>query len=146
VVICLERGADLHMAQLMPLLLPLPLAVFCFSKIQIGFTFRVPAHPGSPGQRAVKWVYVCVCVFDIFMHRMVGARGVMFCAVCPSVYVCTPKQRHSLTSLLLTFGFFDQLHLPSIKLPLFDMAPFSVDFKCSLLIAAHLYSSKLPGR
>ena len=92
---------------------------------------------------------MCVCVFDIFMHRMVGARGIMFCAVCPSVYVCTPKQRHSLTSLLLTFGFFEcifQLHLPSIKLPLFDMVPFTVDFKCSLLIAAHLYSSKLPGR
>ena len=44
VVICLERGADLHTAQLMPL----PLTVFCFSKIQIGFTFLVPAHPGSP--------------------------------------------------------------------------------------------------
>jgi len=59
VVICLERGADLHMAQLMPL--PLPLTVSCFSKIQIGFTFLVPAHPGSPGQRAAK--QVCVCVY-----------------------------------------------------------------------------------
>ena len=56
-VICLERGADLHMAQLMPL----PLTVSCFSKIQIGFTFLVPAGPGSPGQRAVKRVCVCVC-------------------------------------------------------------------------------------
>jgi len=57
-VICLEQGADLHMAQLMPL----PLTVSCFSKIQIGFAFLVPAHPGSPGQRAVKRVCVCVCV------------------------------------------------------------------------------------
>ena len=57
-VICLEQGADLHMAQLMPL----PLTVSCFSKIQIGFTFLVPAHPGSPGKRAVKRVCVCVCV------------------------------------------------------------------------------------
>ena len=57
-VICLERDADLHMAHLMPL----PLTVSCFSKIQIGFTFLVPAHPGSPGQRAVKRVCVCVCV------------------------------------------------------------------------------------
>ena len=48
--------ADLHMAQLMPL----PLTVSCFSKIQIGFTFLVPAHPGSPGQWAVKRVCVCV--------------------------------------------------------------------------------------
>jgi len=30
-----------------------------FSKIQTGFTFLVPAHPGSPGQRAIKRVYVC---------------------------------------------------------------------------------------
>jgi len=58
VVICLERGADLHTAQLMPL----SLTVSCFSKIQIGFTFLVPAHPGSPGQRAVKCVCACVCV------------------------------------------------------------------------------------
>ena len=45
------------MAQLMPL----PLTVSCFSKIRIGFTFLVPAHPSSPGQRAVKRVCVCVC-------------------------------------------------------------------------------------
>ena len=57
-VVCLERGADLHMAQLMPL----PLTVSCFSKIQIGFTFLVPAHLGIPGKRAVK--RVCVCVLE----------------------------------------------------------------------------------
>ena len=56
-VICLERGADLHMARLMPL----SLTVSCFSKIQIGFTFLTPAHPGGPGKRAVK--RVCVCSF-----------------------------------------------------------------------------------
>ena len=55
-VICLQRGADLHMAQLMPL----PLTVFCFSIIQIGVTFLVLAHPGSPGKRTIKWVCVCV--------------------------------------------------------------------------------------
>ena len=54
-VICLERGADLPIAQLMPL----PLTVSCSSKIQIGFTFLVPAHPGRPGQKAVKRVCVC---------------------------------------------------------------------------------------
>jgi len=58
VVVCLEQGADLHMAQLMPLLL----TVSCFSKIQIGSTFLVSAHLGSPGKRAVKRVCVCVCV------------------------------------------------------------------------------------
>ena len=58
VVVCLEQGADLHMAQLMPR----PLTVSCFNKIQIGFTFLVLAHLGSPGKRAVKRVCVCVCV------------------------------------------------------------------------------------
>ena len=54
--ICLERGADLHMAQLMPL----PLTVSCFTKIQIGFTFLVPVHLGSPLNR-------CVCVLLLLL-------------------------------------------------------------------------------
>ena len=53
-VVSLQQDADLHMSQLMPL----PLTVSCFSKIQIGFTFLVPAHPGSPRQMVVKWVCV----------------------------------------------------------------------------------------
>ena len=57
VVICLERDADcLHMAQL----IPLPLTVSCFSKIQIHFTFLVPADLGSPGKMSIKCVRVCV--------------------------------------------------------------------------------------
>jgi len=63
IVICLDRDADLHMAQLMPLLL----TVSCFSKIQIGFTFLVPAHPGSPGKRAVKRVCVCIVSVDVIV-------------------------------------------------------------------------------
>ena len=59
-VISVEHSADLHTVQLMLL----PLTVCCFSKIQIGFTFLVQAHPGSPGQRAVK--RVCVPVDLIF--------------------------------------------------------------------------------
>ena len=58
-VVCLEQGADLHTAQLTPL----PLTVSCSSKIQIRFTFLVPAHLGSPGKRAVK--RECVCVISI---------------------------------------------------------------------------------
>jgi len=48
--------------------MPLPVTVSCFSKIQIGFTFLVPADLGSPGKRAVKrvcalcGVRVCVLV------------------------------------------------------------------------------------
>ena len=55
-VISLERGADLHMAQLMQL----PLTVSCFSKIHIGFTFLVPIHLGSPGKGLLNGC-VCVC-------------------------------------------------------------------------------------
>ena len=58
-VVCLEQGADLHVVQLMPL----PLTVSCFSKVQIGFTFLVLAHLGSPGKRAVKRARARVCDF-----------------------------------------------------------------------------------
>jgi len=50
----LERGADLHMAQLMPL----PLTVSFFSEIQIGFTCLLSVHPGSPEKGPVKRVSV----------------------------------------------------------------------------------------
>ena len=68
-VICLERGAHLHMAQLMPL----PLTVSCFSKIQIGVAFLVPAHLGSPGKRAIK--RVCVCVHGLKNFRIQFMNG-----------------------------------------------------------------------
>jgi len=71
---CLERGADLHMAQPMPL----PLTVSCFSKIQIGFTFLyqltwVVQVKGSLNVRA------CVCV-----RACMGA----YVSVCACVYAC----------------------------------------------------------
>jgi len=53
--------------------MPLPFAVSCFSKIQIGFTFLVPAHLSSPGQRAVK--QVCVCVSLYFTCSYFACRG-----------------------------------------------------------------------
>jgi len=62
-VICLERGADLHMAQLMPL----PLTVSCSSKIQIGFTFLVPAYPDCPGKEADKWLLLLLCLFGVLV-------------------------------------------------------------------------------
>jgi len=60
-VTCLGRDADLHMVQLMPLLL----TVSCFSKIHIGFTFLVLAHLGSPRQRAIKWVLQLLRMFSV---------------------------------------------------------------------------------
>ena len=56
------------MAQLMPL------TVTCSSKIQIRFTFLVLAYPGSPGQRAVKRVCVCVCVVCCLVRLVCQAR------------------------------------------------------------------------
>jgi len=82
VVICLEQDADLHMAQLMPL----PLTVSCFSKIQIGLTFLVPAHVGSLGQRAVKRVCVCVCV--LFLTASLYVFICMFYCLFYLLYHC----------------------------------------------------------
>jgi len=71
-VICLELGADLHMSQLMPL----PLTVSCISKTQIGFSFLVPAHPGSPGKRAVKRVCVCTETLQVMTIRRAVSRTI----------------------------------------------------------------------
>ena len=72
-VICLERGANLHMAQLMPM----PLTVSCFSKIQIGFTF--PSHLNSPGKRAVKRVCVCVMFYvGLLIVRLCSMSDIAF--------------------------------------------------------------------
>ena len=60
-VICLERGADLHTAQLMPL----PLTVSCFSKIQIGFTFLVPAQISSPGKGPLNGYVLVNLLFSV---------------------------------------------------------------------------------
>ena len=88
-VICLDRGADLHMVQLMPL----PLTVSCFSKIQICFTFLVLAHLGSPGKRAVKRVCVCVCYYSV---------GASFCS-----WHCTSFVVHmTLENCTLSAGIF----------------------------------------
>jgi len=67
-----NQCADLHMAKLMPL----PLTVSCFSKIQIGFTFLVLDHLGSPGKRAVKRVCVCyeICNVPIISQPLVSLQ------------------------------------------------------------------------
>jgi len=84
-VVCLAQNADLHTAQLVPL----PLTVSCFSKIQIGFTFLVPAHLASPRQRPVKRACVLmeVVVALVVTHCEVGAVWVLLTAVswCPVI-------------------------------------------------------------
>jgi len=79
-----EVGVDFHVVQLMPL----PLTASCFSKIQIGFTFLVPAHPGSPGKRAVKRVCVCVRQTSHEASRLVLAFIFIFELQYLSLYWC----------------------------------------------------------
>jgi len=95
-VICLERCADLHMAQKMPL----PLTVSCFSKIQIGLTLLVPADPGSPGKRAVKRVCVCVyvcivlAVVCVWRSATVGCcRSTLRRTLCLYLHLCWSSYR-----------------------------------------------------
>ena len=80
VVIYLERSADLHTAQLMPL----PLTVSCFSKIQIGFTFLVPTDPGSPGQINLHQSTSSRCVYPSRRprqdHRCAQRQGPPHCS------------------------------------------------------------------
>ena len=79
-VVCLDRGADLHMEQLIPL--------SCFSKIQIGFIFLVPAHPDSPGQRAVKRVYVFVgAMWHCDWRRLLFCAGQVLRECCPFTWL-----------------------------------------------------------
>ena len=87
-VICMEQRADLHMAQLMTL----PITVSCFSKIQIGFTFLVPAHLGSPKKGLLNvcvCVHACVCACntyldDISVDSSASIDKSLKCSVCES--------------------------------------------------------------
>jgi len=98
------------MAQLMPL----PLTVSCFSKIQIGFTFLLPAHPGSPGKRAIKRVCrlrVCVTVLlNTVGHQKISIMGIIKClcngrvSVRPSVCLVDRKQQRCAAGLQLCRG------------------------------------------
>jgi len=58
------------MAQLMPL----PFTVSCFSKIQIGFAFLVPADLGSPDKGPLNGC-VCVCIYSLSKWPAMGFEG-----------------------------------------------------------------------
>jgi len=54
-------------------LMPLPLTISCFSRIQIGFTFLVLAHPGSPGKGPLNG---CMCIISIIQPEVIiGSYG-----------------------------------------------------------------------
>jgi len=76
----------LHTAQLMPL----PLTVSCFSKIQIGVAFLVLAHPGSPGQRPVKRVCVCVLLLTAMTSNQQMQQGLQTVILSCSISLATP--------------------------------------------------------
>ena len=146
-VVCLERGADLHMAQLMAL----PLTVSCFSKIQIGFTFLVPALPGSPGQRAVKRVCVCltvsVTVYIFLATEVVTANklhGLSHCCVIMSVEwksefwatECTQVLCSALSSRL------QMLSAGNPCLVIYLLPQFHPSFQWIVLIISHLRNNE----
>ena len=87
---------------------PADATVSCFSKIQIGFTFLVPAHLGSPGKRAVKRVCVCVCVCFVVVIMIIGEAEYCDERVCLSVCVsvCPRSHLRNYTSDLHQFFFY----------------------------------------
>ena len=109
-VICLERGANLHMAQLMPL----PLTVSCFSKIQIGFTFLVTAHLGSPGKGPLNG---CVCLSGVKRSQEHSQRRNLVLFL---VYSCIPDRQwtdicNTRCSILSHFSHFHVSHFPPLQ-------------------------------
>ena len=129
-VICLERDADLHMAQLMPL----PLTVSSFSKIRICFTFLVPAHPGSPRKRAIKgWcvivskhlsTYVFLCTWCLFSE---------FCCFC-----CCPFSYLSLYLLTLHSSAMSILTAPRVYIEALHVLWWGVLCICVMEGALHV--------
>ena len=93
-VIYLEQDADLHIAQLMPL----PLTVSCFNKIQSGFTFLVPADPGSPGKGPLNG---CVCVYHLTSKRKEQLQPSEFALLCSKKVKGSP---YSITKRRVVYG------------------------------------------
>ena len=101
-VICLERGSDLHMAQM----IPLPLTVSCFNKIQIGFTFLVSAHLSSPGQRAIK----CACVL-VSATSMLWFAHYLLVQLATSLFYYRETQNHIQHAVKALLKKYASLHL-----------------------------------
>jgi len=75
--LCLGRGADLHMVQVMPL----PPTVSCFSKIQISFTFLIPAHPVVPDKGCC-----CCCIVHLSSHLYIMSNLYVSIKICDPHY------------------------------------------------------------
>jgi len=94
VIICLERGAELHMAQRMPL----PLTISCLSKIQIGLTFLVPADLGCPGKGPLN--RCCCCCVATSPNLFEDKAWLSFMTLFISNFSCL-FNGHKMTSSLL---------------------------------------------
>jgi len=79
-------------------LMPLPLTISCFSKTQIGFTFLVPAHPGSPGKRAVR-LNGCACVCNADTNKRRAYRTSSDLDMGPFPVICTVARVRSSSSV-----------------------------------------------
>jgi len=93
--------------------MPLPLTVSCFSKIQIGFTFLVLAHPGSPGKRAIKRVCVCVHKHTRTEERtldmaQVASRAMLYVLI--GFRSCDRLQHENSENSSITYAQSDQYH------------------------------------
>jgi len=75
--------------------MPLPLTVSCSSKIQIGFTFLVPAYPGYPGKEAVKWLLLLLSLD--YSHRVFGGR--YHCTKFDELLLLYAKLAHSFNNM-----------------------------------------------
>jgi len=127
-VICLELGADLRMAQLMPL----PLTVSCFSKIQIGFIFLVPAHLSSPGKGPSNGC-VCVCCITLtrFLCVLYKGKGK------GSPYSVAERRVSELIPVLGSQRAGDVSHKPGGRLPVLSARP-AVTFPARRLVPVSL--------
>jgi len=115
--------------------MPLPLTVSCFSKIQSGFTSLVPAHPGSPGQRAVKRVCVCVCtlqqVQQICTMTLEGNQPPSFLFLHTSQRIrYQAKMTYTIQTHTVTYSTCTSLHV--IIIHFFINYPLSIEYIISL--------------
>ena len=110
VIVCLEWDADLHMAQLMPL----PLTVSCFSKIQTGFTFLVPVNLGSPGKGPLNGcVYVCV-FYMLILHPLNFCRNLCYLVLCLHAWIASNfSHRRSWLTAIVLFATVSHLFYPN---------------------------------
>jgi len=133
--ICLERDAVLHMAKLMPL----PLTVSCFSKIQIGFTFLVPAHPGSPGKRDVKRVCVCVmCSTETDRPSMISTFALLISRRTSASISCLTESRSVIVAEESLWWFVPMF---TVSCPVSDWNLLLQQSRCNVNLLAYRQSS-----